>query len=95
MIILKLKYAHDSKHKEFYALELGEIGDKLICILDEYISKNDAIIIRKNINKLKDYTLNNKITWFKENIPVAYKKGYRKIYINRLTVIDRLSIPTF
>lgn len=92
MYLSKIKYQKENESKIFIVLILGRKNNKLVCIIDDYISQNDTKLIKLNSGKLNNYTISNKINWFKNNLPHLYKKGYREIFLNKVTLLKSFPI---
>lgn len=95
MNLLRIKYTHRLEIKHFHVVEIGIRNHKLVCLLDKFVSEKDAAELRANTVKLADYTLDNKIKWIKETIPELYKKGYKEILLDRITIEESVDIPNF
>jgi len=94
MILMQINYKFGVENKQLIVIKIGEYNQKLICILDSAVNENDAAMIRKNMNKLYEYTLQNKVKWLRENVPDSYKKGYREIYLSRIEKLYESPIPS-
>ncbi len=94
MILMQINYKFGVENKQLIVIKIGEYNQKLICILDSAVNENDAAMIRKNMNKLYEYTLQNKVKWLRENVPDSYKKGYREIYLSRIEKSYESPIPS-
>jgi len=92
MILSQILYQKTNERKSIVILVFGKKGDKLSAILNEAISKKEAEIIMKNNTKLDSYNLRNKILWAKNNIPSAYKKGYREFILKKITIQKSYSL---
>lgn len=91
---MQINYKFGVENKQLIVIKIGEYNQKLICILDSAVNENDAAMIRKNMNKLYEYTLQNKVKWLRENVPDSYKKGYREIYLSRIEKSYESPIPS-
>lgn len=92
MYLSKIKYQKKDQSKILVVLVLGRRQGKLVCILDSCISDNDADIIKTNSGKLTEYTLTNKIGWFKDKMPHLYRNGYKEIYLERVQLLKSYPI---
>lgn len=92
MILTQISYSKGNTTKTRVVLIVGRKNDKVVCILDKYISKRDSEIIKRNINRLKDYNLASKLIWIKSNLPAAYKNGYRELDQKFVKIIRAYSI---
>jgi hypothetical protein len=94
MILAQIRYTFGTEKKNLIVIKIGEYNQKLICILDNMVNENESAIIRNNMNKLYNYSLPNKVKWLRENTPIAYKKGYREIYLSRIETLYEVPIPS-
>jgi capsular polysaccharide biosynthesis protein len=94
MKLMQIKYEFGTGKKELVVIKIGEFNQKLICILDSAVNEHEAAIIRNNMNKLYNYNLQNKVKWLRENTPIAYKKGYREIYLSRINILYQAPVPS-
>jgi hypothetical protein len=94
MILMQLNYKFGTEKKELIVIKIGEFNSKMVCILDNAVNEHDAAIIRNGMNKLYNYNLPNRVKWLRENVPNAYKKGYREIYLNRIEVLYQAPVPS-
>jgi len=94
MILAQIRYTFGTEKKNLIVIKIGEYNQKLICILDNIVNENESAIIRNNMNKLYNYSLPNKVKWLRENTPIAYKKGYREIYLSRIETLYEAPIPS-
>lgn len=94
MILMQIKYSFGNEKKELIVIKIGEFNQKLICILDNMVNEQEAALIRSNMNKLYNYSVPNKVKWLRENTPIAYKRGYREIYLSRIEIIYQAPIPS-
>jgi len=92
MILTQISYSKGNEVKITVVLLVGRKGNKVVCILDKFISKRDSEIVKRNINKLKNYNLASKLIWIKSNLPVAYKKGYRELPDKFVKIIRAYSL---
>lgn len=91
---MQIMYQFGNEKKELIVIKIGEYNQKLVCILDNVVNERDAAIIRNNMNKLYNYSMPNKVKWLRENVPNAYNKGYREIYLSRINVLYQAPIPS-
>lgn len=91
---MQINYQFGTEKKGLVVIKIGEYNQKLICILDNMVNEQEAGIIRNNMNKLYNYSMPNKVKWLRENVPIAYKRGYREIYLSRITVLFQAPIPS-
>ena len=90
MILTHIMYSN----KPMIVLILGNENENLICINDKYINENDAKLIKRNLGKLKNYTIHNKVKWIKENTPTSYNKGFRKLKLNKIKILKSYSLES-
>ena len=89
MILSLIEYKKGNSSKQVIVLILGRKGDKLSAILDESVGRKEAEIIKRNVEKLSGYSLQNKIAWIKQHAPNAYKSGYREFYMKNIIKAHR------
>ncbi|CAK0743481.1 hypothetical protein CCP1ISM_1770002 [Azospirillaceae bacterium] len=94
MILMQIKYSFGNEKKELIVIKIGEFNQKLICILDNMVNEQESALIRNNMNKLYNYSVPNKVKWLRENTPIAYKRGYREIYLSRIEILYQAPIPS-
>lgn len=92
MYLAKIKYKSNKGIKITIAVILGRKRDKVVFLLDSFINKNDAQLIKKNAGRLKRYTITNKISWVKQHLPDIYKKAYRELNIANVELLESFPI---
>ena len=88
MIITKIAYNQKGRRTAGLFLILGSENGKIICIKDDFISKDESNVIPSHASKLKLLSLRDKVLWFKHNTPQCYKKGYRTISKEGTSIIE-------
>jgi hypothetical protein len=86
-----IQYQKGLKSQYYLLLILLELEDRLVGLLTNSISKDEADKIRKNQEILKKMEISDKITWFKRNI-ANYNKAYRELKRSKLHIDKKFDL---
>ena len=87
-----LKYNKDDNSKYILALIVGEEDGHVICIQSQNFTQLEASIITKFARQLDEMTIQDRMSWLKENIKNAYTKGYKRIKKENLIKVRSYNI---
>lgn len=77
-------------------LELGQINDKLVCLVNDLIPKQDINTIRHNVTKFEGMNIEERVKWLKDECPAAMRacRTLKKDYVVVLNTYNIKSLES-
>jgi len=89
--LIYIRYAKTNKH--YLLLYITERGDKVVALDSDSVSTSEASLIRSHLDALRGMSEENLISWMKNHIPDAYKKGLRYFDRNAVNTLHSYDVP--
>jgi hypothetical protein len=92
MQLLWARYEKVKPPKYYLLLLIGETESMIFTLLSDAVPSHEAALMRKNKDDLKNFPPEELNKWLAENVPTAYKDGYRSFKKDELVIVNTYDV---